>query len=107
MKGFLNFIREQGVVGLAVGFLLGGAVSKLVAALITDIINPFLSLILGFAGNFRDAYVTLGGAKFMWGNFVSTLIDLLVVAAIVYYGVKGIGLDRLDKKKEDTTKPKK
>ena len=28
MKGFLDFIREQGVVGLAVGFILGGAVSK-------------------------------------------------------------------------------
>ncbi len=107
MKGFLNFIREQGVVGLAVGFLLGGAVSKLVAALITDIINPLLGLLLGFAGNFRDAYVTLGSAKLMWGNFVSTLIDLLVVAAIVYYGIRGIGLDRLDKKKEDAPKPKK
>lgn len=101
MKGFLNFIREQGVVGLAVGFLLGGAVSKLVASLISDIINPILTIILGFAGNFKDAYFTLGGARFMWGNFVSTLIDLLVIAAIVYYGVKGLGLDRIDKKKED------
>lgn len=108
MKGFLNFIREQGVVGLAVGFLLGGAVSKLVASLISDIINPILSLILGFAGNFKDAYWMIGGAKFMWGNFVSTLIDLLVIAAIVYYGVKGLGLDRIDRKKEDKAKgPKK
>jgi len=37
MKGFLDFIREQGVVGLAVGFILGGAVSKLVASLVADI----------------------------------------------------------------------
>lgn len=107
MKGFLNFIREQGVMGLAVGFLLGGAVSKLVASLISDIINPTLSLILGFAGNFKDAYVSIGGVHFLWGNFVSTMIDLLVIAAIVYYGVKGLGLDRIDRKKEDKPPTKK
>ncbi len=100
MKGFLNFIREQGVVGLAVGFLLGGAVSKLVASLISDIINPFLSLIIGFAGNFKDAYIVMGSSKLMWGNFVSTLIDLLIVSAIVYYGVHGLGLDKIDKPKD-------
>jgi len=26
MKGFINFIREQGIIGLAVGFILGGAI---------------------------------------------------------------------------------
>ena len=40
MKGFLEFVREQGVVGLATGFILGGAVSKVVTSLVTDIINP-------------------------------------------------------------------
>ena len=34
MKGFINFIRKQGVVGLAVGFMLGGAISKLVSAIV-------------------------------------------------------------------------
>ena len=47
MKGFLDFIREQGVVGLAVGFILGGAVSKLVASLVNDLINPLLGAALG------------------------------------------------------------
>lgn len=104
MRGFLNFIREQGVIGLAVGFLLGGAVSKLVASLISDIINPFLSLLMGFAGNFKDAYITMGSSKLMWGNFVSTLIDLLIVSAIVYYGVHGLGLDKIDKPKDKDKK---
>jgi len=100
MKGFLNFIREQGVVGLAVGFLLGGAVSKLVTAIITDIINPILGLVLGAAGNLKDASWSVGGANFMWGNLVSTLIDFVVIAAVVYYGVHGLGLDKIDKKKK-------
>ena len=100
MKGFFNFIREQGVIGLAVGFILGGAVSKLVTALITDIINPILGIILGAAGSLKDAYLPLGPAKLMWGDFLAVMIDFVVVAAVVYYGVHGLGLDKLDKKKD-------
>ncbi len=85
--------------GLAVGFLLGGAVSKLVTALITDIINPVLSGLLGAAGNLKDAYWQIGSARLLWGDLLATLIDFAVVAAIVCYGVHGLGLDKLDKPK--------
>ena len=40
MSDFINFIRKQGVIGLAIGFILGGAVSKLVSALVSDISTP-------------------------------------------------------------------
>lgn len=100
MKGFIEFIREQGVVGLAVGFILGGAVSKVVASLVSDLINPILGLILGAAGNLNEAYLSLGNSKLMWGNFLSTTIDFIVIALVVYYGVKLLKLDKLDKKKE-------
>jgi len=99
MKGFLNFIREQGVMGLAVGFILGGAVSKFVTAFITDLINPILTLILGLAGGIKDAYFFIGPAKFMYGDFISSLIDLMVISLVVYFGVRILRLDRLDKKK--------
>ena len=100
MKGFINFIREQGVVGLAVGFILGGAISKLVSALVTDIINPIISLALGAAKGFGAASITLGSAKILYGDLISVLIDFIVIALVVYFGVKLIGLDKLDKKKE-------
>lgn len=99
MKGFINFIREQGVVGLAVGFILGGAVSKFVTAFITDLINPILGVILGIAGGLKDAYFSIGSVKFMYGDFLSSLIDFIVVAAVVYFAVKILKLDRLDQKK--------
>jgi len=63
MKGFMDFIREQGVVGLAVGFILGGAVSKLVASLVTDIINPIIGIALGVVGGLKDAYIQAGPAR--------------------------------------------
>lgn len=100
MKGFMEFIREQGVVGLAVGFVLGAAVAKLVASFVADIINPLLGLLLGAAGDLTEAYVMIGSAKVMYGNFLAVLIDFIVIAMVVYFGVKKLGLDKLDKKKE-------
>lgn len=100
MAGFLDFIRKQGVMGLAVGFLLGGAVSKVVTAFVTDIINPLLGIVLGAAENLKEAQVTVGGAHIMWGDFVTVVIDFLIIAAVVYFGIKGLGLDKLDAKKD-------
>lgn len=100
MKGFLDFIREQGVVGLAVGFILGGAVSKVVSALVADIINPLLGIILGQAEGLKTASFGVGEAQILYGDLLSVVIDFLVIALVVYYGVKLIGLDKLDKKKE-------
>jgi large conductance mechanosensitive channel len=99
MKGFLNFIREQGVVGLAVGFILGGAVSKVVASLVTDIINPLLSVVLGSTKGLQTAGLMLGSVELTYGKFLAVLIDFIVIATVVYFGVKGLGLDKLDKKK--------
>jgi len=100
MKGFIDFIREQGVVGLAVGFILGGAVSKVVTAVITDIVNPLLGIVLGAAGGLKTASFGIGSAQILYGDLISAIIDFLAVALVVYYGLKAIGLDKLDKKKE-------
>ncbi|MBU0535287.1 MscL family protein [Patescibacteria group bacterium] len=98
MKGFIDFIRKQGVVGLAVGFILGGAVSGLVSSIVMDLINPLIGLVLGKAGNLQTAFISVGSAKLMVGNFIATLIDFIVIALVVYFGVKSLGLDKLDKK---------
>ena len=100
MKGFIEFIRERGVVGLAIGFILGGAVSKLVAAIVTDLINPIIGLLLGKIGNLKDAYLAIGQSKIMWGDFINTLIDFTIISAVVYFGVTLLRLDKLEKKKD-------
>ena len=100
MKDFLAFIREQGVIGLAVGFILGGAVSKLVAAIVNDLINPLLSIPLRTVGDLKQAYWDIFGAKILWGDFVTILIDFIIISLVVYYSVRILKIDRLDKKKE-------
>lgn len=102
MKGFLTFVREQGVVGLAVGIILGGSVSKLVTSLVNDIVNPVLGPILGAAGKLSDAVLILGPVQLRWGSFMNSIIDFVVIALIVYVGVKVLRFDRVDKKKENS-----
>lgn len=94
----MDFIRGQGVIGLAVGIILGGSVGKLVASLVSDIINPLLGIILGAAGNLSSMTLDVMGAKIMYGNFLATLIDFLVVSFVIYYGVNALKLNKSDKK---------
>jgi large conductance mechanosensitive channel len=95
LAGFMQFIREQGVVGLAVGFILGGAVSQVVSSLVQDIVNPLLGFVLGSA----DGMKVMHTGPVMWGSFLAILINFVVIAAVVYFLVKGLGLDKMDAKK--------
>ena len=101
-SGFFDFVREQGVVTLAVGFIIGGAVTKLVNSFVTYIINPILGFVLGKT-NLNGATIQLGKATIAWGAFISSLIDFLVIALVVYLGFRILHLDRLDidKKKRE------
>ncbi len=95
----MDFIREQGVVGLAVGFILGGAVSKIVSSLVENVINPLIGALLGKVALVDKAF-NIGAVSIKYGAFISTLVDFVIIAAVVYFGVKALGLDKLDKKKE-------
>jgi large conductance mechanosensitive channel len=99
MKGFIEFIRERGVVGFAVAFILGGAVTKVVSSLVADIVNPVLGLILSRTKSLESMYFKIAGAKIMWGHFITVAIDFLVLSAVVYFIVKVFGLEKLDRKK--------
>lgn len=98
VQNFVIFIREQGVIGLAVGFLLGGAVSKTVSSLVENVINPVIGLILGKV-DLSDKVLTIGEATLNYGAFISSIIDFIIIAAVIYFIIKGLGIDKLDKKK--------
>ena len=96
LKGFVRFVREQGVVGLAIGFILGGAVSALVKSLVDSIINPLIGMALG---NVEALSAYMIGPVAL-GSFLTALIDFIIIAAVVYWGFKGLGLNKLDAEKE-------
>ncbi len=106
LAGFVAFIREQGVVGLAVGFILGVAAKGVVDSLVANIINPIIGVLYKNGGQLADKFWCIkhstGGVcvtKMGYGSFLNTLINFLVVAGVVYFIVKGLKLDRLDKPK--------
>jgi large conductance mechanosensitive channel len=91
LRGFIEFIRSQGVVGLAVGFILGGAVSKIVASLVTDVINPVLNGLLGGVDDLNSKVVYVGKSAVYYGSLLGNTIDFIVIAFVVYFGVKLLG----------------
>lgn len=97
MKGFIDFIKEQGVISLAIAFIIGSAVVKLIAAFVKDIINPIIALALGNIDNLSSAYFQIGDAKIMWGDFVSVSIDFIIISFVVYFIFVILGLSNLDK----------
>jgi large conductance mechanosensitive channel len=109
LQGFTDFVREQGVVGLSVGLILGIAAKSVVDSLVQNVFNPVIGLLYG-GGDFSTRYVclkegieagsTVCKSKLGYGGFVSALTSFLIVAACVYFVVKGLKLDKLDKKKE-------
>jgi len=98
--GFFDFIRTQGVIGLAIGFMLGDKIKNLVNSLVNDILNPLLMVITGNTGALVDAKVRFFGADLFWGRFTANLIDFIVMATIIYLIYKVLRLDRLDNKSE-------
>jgi large conductance mechanosensitive channel len=104
-SGFMAFLREQSVVGLAIGLVLGTQAKALVDQLIASFINPLVGLLLPGEGTLKDKTFTVHWngkeAVFGWGGFVIALLTFVIVAAVVYYVFKGLKLDKLDKKKDD------
>lgn len=104
--GFSEFIRTQGVMGLAVGLVLGGATSVVVKSFVDNIIMPPLGLLLGSADGLKGLALNLGKtdagkeAVLHYGVFLNDVINFLVIALTVYLVIHELRLDRLDKKKE-------
>lgn len=108
--GFMNFVREQGVVGLAVGLAIGGAATILIKSLLDNIIMPPIGLLLGSAEGLRGLSLVIGhdtvndktvDVVVRYGTFLNDFINFLIIAFVVYIVVHILGLDKkLDKKKE-------
>jgi len=92
-KEFIEFLKGQGVMSLAIGFLLSGVVAKITTAFITDLVNPLIGLIFGNLGNLAQANFRIGGSFFLWGHFISVILDGVIVALVIYFAVKWLNLE--------------
>lgn len=99
--GFVDFLREHAIVGLAVGFVVGTQVQSVVKQLISSFIDPLSKLFIGNQLSAQTVAVHWHGntADFGWGAFVYVLIDFLLVVGVIYALIKIFKLDKLDKPK--------
>lgn len=102
VKGFVNFLRTQGVMGLAVGIVLGGAVTVLAKSLIDNILTPPLGLLLGSANGLKGLTVNIGRAAdggeavLHYGQFLNDTINFFLIALVVYIVFSVLGLQKVD-----------
>lgn len=114
MEEFKKFALKGNMIDLAVGVIIGGAFNGIVSSLVNDVIMPVLSLFTGkldFANWFialdGNTYMTLaeaqeaGAATLNYGNFISGIINFVIMAFVVFMLVKGIN----KMKKEEAPAP--
>jgi len=86
---FNAFLLKHGIVALAVAVVIGGAVQKLVAAIVADLIMPIVGAFTP-TGEWRTATVTVGAVKLGVGDFMGAILDFLIIALVVFVIVKAL-----------------
>jgi large conductance mechanosensitive channel len=90
---FRDFALKGNVVDLAVGVIIGAAFGRIVSALVENILMPPIGFLLKGV-DFRDLAINIGTAQtpvlVKYGVFLQTLIDFLIIAAVLFLVIKGI-----------------
>jgi large conductance mechanosensitive channel len=89
IKEFRDFIAKGNVMDLAVGIIIGAAFTAIVTSLVDDLISPLIGLIVGGI-DFSGLSFGLGEAQFKYGNFITAVINFLIVAWVVFMLVKAV-----------------
>ena len=103
LKEFQEFIAKGNVMDLAVGVIIGGAFGLIVKSLTDDIIMPIVGAIFG-GFDFSNYFLPLAsgvtadtleaareqGAVFAYGNFITVVINFLILAWIIFLMIKGV-----------------
>lgn len=108
VKEFRDFAVKGNAVDLAVGVIIGAAFGRIVDSLVRDIIMPLVNFILGGSVDFSNKFLVLsmpegysgpmtyaeltkaGANVFAWGNFVTIIINFVLLAFVIFWMVKAI-----------------
>lgn len=116
LKEFKEFALRGNVMDLAVGVIIGGAFGTIVNSIVNDLIMPLVGI--AFQADFSNLYIPLSdkvasglplveakklGPVFAWGNFVTVVLNFVILAFIIFLMVKG--MNSLKKKEEKSSAP--
>ena len=118
LKEFQEFISKGNVIDLAVGVIIGGAFGLIVRSLVDDVIMPLVGAIFG-GFDFANYFIPLSsnvtaktlaaareqGAVFAYGNFLTVVINFLILAWIIFLMVRAVNTMRRQMIKEKPLEP--
>lgn len=105
IQEFIEFLKTFGIIGLAIAFIIGQAASRLVTAVVNDIISPFIGLFLP-AGDLSSMKVDIKNmfgatSTFAYGDLIKNIIDFIIIAFVVFIAYKQLSKYKIV---EDKTK---
>lgn len=120
MTEFREFAVRGNVIDLAVGVIIGAAFGKIVDSLVKDIVMPLVNALLGGSVDFTNKYLVLSGTVpdgvpldaaqkagvvLAWGNFVTILINFVLLAFVIFWMVKVVNRVRRQLEAEKPAEP--
>ena len=101
IREFREFAMKGNIVDLAVAVIIGGAFGKIVASLVEDIVMPAVGAIGRV--DFKSLLWQVGDAKILYGKFIQTCVDFMIIALAIFVAIKVI--NRLHRKEEAKPAP--
>ncbi len=115
LKEFKDFAMKGNLVDIAVGFVMGAAFNKVVSSFTGGIVSPLIGLLFDADfndlkyiikdGTVNDAGEKVGEIAVLYGEFLTNVIDFLIVAFVMFMVVKGV--NKMKKKEEPAPEPPK
>ena len=114
-NGFKKFIARGSVIDMAVGVVMGGAVTAVVNSIVKNIINPLIAIICGKPDLDGVLTITINGATISFGAVIGSVLNFLIIAVAVYFFIvlpinklreMGVNFLNIEKEKTDEEKRK-
>ena len=105
LKEFKEFAMKGNIMDMAIGVIIGGAFQKIVTSLVNDIIMPSIAIFTGKV-DFSDLVLTVGNSSIKYGDFITTIVDFLIIAFSIFIAIRSITKlnDRTKENMEKITK---
>jgi large conductance mechanosensitive channel len=87
LKEFGEFISQGNVIDMAVGVIIGAAFKSVIDSLVNNVIMPFVTGLIGSI-DLSDVFVTFRNSKILYGDFISQVINFILLGFVIFLFVK-------------------
>lgn len=104
VQEFKEFAMKGSLIDMAVGIIIGAAVSEMVGTLVENILMPIIGVFMGGV-DFSTLSITVGDAAIGYGAFIQALIDFLIIAFVIFMILKAINKMKKNFEEEKVEEP--